>query len=177
MSAIQNLNAGYTIEHDFGLTSLEVQESIILREGVRKYTNRNGILVEQPCIWLQGITSVPEWNKYGQGFKPSYHFKVHLATEDGETESYPVSAFGKELVDKLSSTLDFRQAFIRLKKVDVRQQMITAKGSEIAVTSLAVNFINQVDLLAVFAPRPSAWEMAAEALSKQAEGGVEPVPF
>ena len=179
---MMNLTSGMAIEHDFGFTTMDVQDALILREGVRSYTNRNGVLVEQPCMWLQGVTSVPEWNKFGQGHKPSYHFKVHVVDNEGESESIAVSAFGNEVVNTLSHVLEHRQAFVRLKKVDVRQSIITSafgptKGSDITVKSLTINFLNQVELLAIFAPKPSTWAMAAEALSKKAEGEVDSCPF
>ena len=181
---MMNLTAGMTIEpgYDFGFSTMDVQESLILREGERTYTNRNGILVKQPVLWMQGLTSEPSHNKLGTGSKPSIHFKVHFVEEDGEVDHFAVSAFGKDVVDLLSGFLLHRQTFVHLKKVDVRHSVIQSTmgltaGEDIAVKSLAINFINQIDLKAVFAPRPNAWALAMEKKSKDTEAEIQPCPF
>ena len=187
---MNSIMAGRRVEQDFGLSMLENKEPSILGEAIRRYTY-NGDWREQPVITLQGVTSEPRRNKFGAS-KSSYHFQVHTTDQaTGEDVTIPVSVFNSrrhpKLAEQVAAVLDFRQAFVKLRG-DYRLGSFTAtrgprQGEDIESATIAINFENQIEVLAVFAPEPSAWARAAEAISKGAEAQVaagqedEELPF
>jgi hypothetical protein len=174
-------NANLTIETDLGLSAATCQDAVILNENVRKYVNRSGQEVVQPTITLQGVTSDPQWNRFGTSGR-SYHFKVH--TTDPETQqelSLPVAVFGDELARKVASVLEHRRAFVRLRG-DYRSGTFTAEkgprqGETIVSSSVAINFLNQIEVLAVYAAQPDPWSMAVGTINKEVSGSEETLPF
>ena len=175
---------GYEIEVvdgrtlDYGFGTLACKEPLILSEGERSYQHRVHGLTKVSTMRLQGLTSNPKWNKWGEGKVPSFHFKV-LVGDGEETWNMPVAAF-REAAEALSGLLQRRQVFISLKG-DIRHTIIPAAealtGVDTPVTSLALNFEDQARVLAIFAPRKSTWAMGLEALSKKAEGEIDETPF
>jgi hypothetical protein len=176
-----NLLTNLTVDPTYRDVAITDLTPMIINEAVRKYKNRDGVEVEQPIITVQGITSEPMWNHFGQN-NGSYHFKIFtFDPETNEDIAFPVNVFGVELASLVAAKLDFRQMFIRLKG-DLRTSAFTAtrgprQGREIASTSIAVNFTNQINMLAQFQPIVNPWFRETTRLSKAQAMPVDELPF